>query len=417
MSVSKSWLLLVLSSLALACGDRTEPAQLYVSGLDFSNDPALDNRFDYEISGADFETEHTFVDERVFTVDPGAQINVSQGRLLIAGFDEPAPHRRSTPMNLRVVVDQAVDFDAQVVAVEVKGILRSPAHPEWPEMEVVNESLSTALSSPFELRTLPLPSRIGLYELELQWKLQGQECFGECPVATFVTRHSIPNLWRNPRPEAPRYKQMFLWSAEFGVGEWPDKGPGDPETLSSEAAISALMLEGFSNLDEAAGKSYGAFHRPEYDGMVDGVDVWLDFPRSACGEFKHGLMALIEYQGIDAKWGVLEFLNPGPDVFSQYVTYKVPALGREAEVWYYTNHAFTTVNGEVYDPTYNGHAKTVDEYEDQLFAQFCYGQTTACETTADWCDDPPADGVHCIDNPPGYDPDLGFVYYDGDTYR
>ncbi len=98
---------------------------------------------------------------------------------------------------------------------------------------------------------------------------------------------------------------------------------------------------------------------PDYDGVVDGVAVWLDFPRSACREFKHGLMAVIEYQGIAAKWGVLEF----------------------------------------------------------LFAQFCYGQAEPCQTTADWCDDPPDEGVNCIGNPPGYDPDLGFVSYDGDSYR
>ncbi len=416
-SVSKSGLLLILTTMTVACGDRTEPVQLYVSGLDFINDPAVNNRFDYEISGEDFEAEHVLVSERVFTVGHQAQVNVTEGRLLIAEFDEPAPHRRASPMNLRVSFGQAEGFAVAKLVGTVQGVLRSTTDPDWPEVEVLNETLAVEASASIEMSTDVLPSRTDLYELELQWTLQGEDCADACPSANFVTRHLIPTLWRNPRSEAPRYKRALLWSAQFGVGDWVDEGAGDPVTLESEAAISLAMLKGFATLSKAAGKSYGAFRRPDYDGMVDGVDVWLDFPRSACGEFKHGLMAMIEYQGIDAKWGVLEFLKPGPDVFSQYVTYNVPALGRDAEVWYYTNHAFTTVNGQVYDPSYNGHAETVDKYEDQLFAQFCYGQTAPCETTADWCDDPPAEGVYCIDNPPGYDPELGFVYYEGDTYR
>lgn len=397
-----------------ACGEAKVPVDLFVASIDFVNDPALNNRYDYEISGHDFDDEHTLVQGRVFSVEgPQGWVLTHQGRRLIADFDEPAPHRRQTPMSLEVRWGQAPELQASKVVVAVQGELRSTTAPTMPALPVLSYDGEVDLNAPLTLVTQDLPSRVDLYTLVLSWQLSPADCVADCEPRTFETHHAIPTFLRDPRPEVPRYKRMMLWSASFGAGQWID-GPDPAET---ERAISMAMLEGFATLHEAEGKSYGAFPRPTYDGQVDGVDVWLDFPRSACGEFKFGLMALIEYQGIDAQWGVLEFLNPGSDHFSQYATYDVPALGRDSRVWYHTNHAFTVVNGEVFDPTYNGYAPSYAEYEDQLFAKFCYGQDEPCNTTADWCDDPPEDGVHCIDNPPGHDPELGMVFYSGDSYN
>lgn len=409
---------LIVALAGWACADPTEPVDLYVAAIDFVNDPEVDNRIDYEISGKNFDAPHLQVGERVFSVDAlEPYLDLRDERRLIPEFDEPAPHLRDTPMHLRVGFGQRGQLAAQRLHVVVQGVLHSMSEPARSPVPVLVFEGEVDLSEPLDLVTDRLPSRTDLYRLQLSWQLNDAACISDCARSRFVTRHLIPTLWRRPRPEAPRYKRMLLWSAQFGAGEWPDGPPDAPETRQSEREISLAMLDGIATLAQSEGRSYGAFARPEYDGEVDGVDVWLDFPRSACGEFKFALMALIEYQGIDAQWGVLEFLHPASTRLSQYVTYDVPAMGRESQVWYHTNHAFAVVNGEIFDATYNGYAPTIGEFEDNLFAKFCYGQDEPCRTTRDWCDDPPKDGVNCIDNPPGYDPELGFVFYTGDSYN
>lgn len=401
--------------LGAACGPATEPVDLYVAALDLSSAPGLDNRFDYEVSGEDFDDPHVTVTDRVFVVEAERpEVDLDDGRRLIAGFDEPAPYLQGTPMALAASFGAAAGVDVARFDVSVQGTLRSTTDPDWPARALVQASASLDGAAPLEVVTDALPERVDVFELELAWTLAPADCkVGACAETELVTRHLVPTTWRAPREEAPRYRRAMLWSSAFAAGEWV--AGADPK--ETELAIARAVLEGYATLDETAGKSYGGFPRPEYDGEVDGVDVWLDFPRSACGEQKFAVMAMIEYQGIDAKWGVLEFLDPGPDRLSQYVTYEVPALGRDPEVWYHTNHAFAVVHGHIFDGTYDRYAPTVAEYEDGLFAKFCYGKDDPCRYTSDWCSNPPEAGTYCIDNPPGHDPELGFTFYSGDSYR
>lgn len=400
-------------SLALgACGPETAPVALYVAAIDFTSSAGANNRIDYEISGGEFDAPHVVVGDRVFVVeDPEPRVDVQDGRRLIADFDEPAPYVRRVPMRLRVTLGATAEAAARAIDYSVQGVLRSETEPSRAELPVLVASGSAEVGVPVELVTDDLPSRVDLYTLELIWTLRPAGC-EECLAETLSTRHLVPTTWRQPIDEAPRYRRTLVWSAKFAAGEWPEGDRAD----ESELALARAILDGFATLDEE-GKSYGAFPRPQYDGTVDAVDVWIDFPRSACGELKHGLQAMIEYQGVDAQWGVLEFLSTGTDRYSQYETYEVVALGRQPQVWYQTNHAFVVVKGRVLDPTYHGYAETVADYEDQLFRRFCYGKEEPCRNASDWCNHPPEPERHCIDNPPGPDPDLGFVFYSGDNYR
>lgn len=402
---------ILLGGALTACGPEVEPVELYVSSLDFSDVEGFDNRHHYEISGDEFDDPHVLVEDRVWAVGT-PEVVLADDRRLNAALNEPAPYTRGTPMVITAGFG-AVDPSVASVAVTAVGRLVSQTDEAWAPIELFSVNETVGLQDSLTVQTAPLPTRVDLYALEIAWTVAAGE-----ETSEFTTRTEVPTTWRRPMDGVPRYRRAFVWSARFAAGEWPEPDSLDPEALvEAEKALADRMLSGFLTLAEDVGKSYGGFPRPDYDGYVDGVDVFLDFPRTACGEFKHGLMALIEYQGVDAKWAVLEFIAPAADKYSQYVTYDVPALGRDSQVWYHTNHAFVTVHGAVFDPTYDGRADSVADYEDQLFAQFCYGQDEPCLYTSDWCANAPKSNVHCIDNPPGRSEDLGFMLFVGDSYR
>jgi len=222
-----------------------------------------------------------------------------------------------------------------------------------------------------------------------------------------VTNTEFAQVWRAPLPNTKLYQQIIRWGSSWIDAHVEDLG--EP----TENQIADLLLLSLPKL-VPLGYRYGSLVRPVP--YTNKAEVFLDYKQSACGEFYGFFMDLVETQGIDANYLIFMFPNPTPDWYSMYQTIDIAALGRESKVWRYGDHGLTEVNGRVYDPTYLLIKENADEYEDYLFANFCYGAEGKCGRGNTWCLIPDGPQGICADNEPGYDPDLGFVRYRGETY-
>lgn len=391
------------------------PVSVYPESVSLGDAPGLDNRHSYEITGPDWDAEHVYVADHVWT----ATGRILDDGVLQPSFDEPAPYTSRTPLSLSAPIVWRGSGEAPLtMPVELTAALRSTTDPErtvdfgrWEleveliEMEAAGDE-TVAWYAPAALLSDPLPARVDVWTLELTWVLGDER-----PV---VSRHTVPTSWRDPIPDAPLYKQSILWSSTWGAGDWPHEGEAADEV---EHLIALSQLHGSRTL-ETNGYSYGAFPRPPRDQIDDRVNVFLDFRRSACGEFRGLLMSLIEYQGIDAHWIWFRFPEASRNRYSFYKTRMISAVGRETKHWYDTNHIIVGVGDRVYDPTYTVSKQSWGEYEDWMFEKYCLGQAQACRGTNSWCHRAPADEEKtCIDNPPGWQDDWHLEVIIADNYK
>lgn len=265
----------------------------------------------------------------------------------------------------------------------------TPDGTSYPEIEIVANPLPTATAH--------------YYSLEIEHKFTvGSETY------TQTTLHEFAQVWRCPVPGTPLYKKIIVWGSEWLSGQYEDLG--EP----TENELAEKLLLGMYNL-EPLGYRYGPFPRPS--DIVDRAEVFLDFKQSACGEFRGFYMALTETQGIDSNWLWFWFRYPSSEAYSMYQTIDIPALGRDSYIWRYSDHIVVQVNGKVYDPTYIVMAETPDDYEDYMFASFCYGEDTACGGSNGWCTIPDGPQGICTENHPGYVEGESPLRFTGEDYR
>ena len=362
---------------------------LFPARIELLDAPGLDNRHDYEISGADWDAPHRTVGDTVFVSEARPHLD-GLGRL---GFimNEPAPYTAGTPLALRITTGAALastrDLELQWV---LSASLRSTTDVDLAPVELGTFSgVATrrdGAEAAIVLELGPLPDRVDVWTLVLEWELSAEDpgYVGDL-AGEGIVEIVVPTLLADPVAEAPRYKQALLWSATWGAGEW-DRD--DPETAH---AIARRMTEGIRTLEDE-GHSYGSFPRPPRAEIDDRVNVYLDFDRTACGEHRGILMALIEYHGIDASWVWYRFPDDSDDEFvtganTHYATRVISAVGREPKVWRMTNHIVVDVAGRIYDPTYTVIKDSWQEYEDWMFERYCR-QTFL--------------GFECVPNPAGY---------------
>ena len=250
---------------------------------------------------------------------------------------------------------------------------------------------------------LELEERVGVWDLVVE--LPGEPI--SVPVVT---------TWDQPIPDTPLYERMLVWTATW-VDGLPSRAvtPAD-QIEAAEDRIALATLRGIEELGRTEGRSYGPFPRPkEKDNQAH---VWLDHPRSACGEYRGGFMAMVEQHGVDATWVMMSFKDHSPERLSMYETREIAAVGTEPKVWQHFNHVAVEVNGQLYDPTYALHHPDWQSYEDDLFERYCYGEDSKCKTPGGWCQQPRPEGS-CVPNPPGYDPDdptMGMKVWRGENY-
>jgi len=222
-----------------------------------------------------------------------------------------------------------------------------------------------------------------------------------------TTRTEFAQTWKAPLPNTKLYQQILRWGSEWINGTFEDLGESTENQLADTLLLSMWKLI-------PLGYRYGSLVRPVP--YTNKAEVFLDYKQSACGEFYGFFMDLVETQGIDANYLIFIFPNPTPDWYSMYQTIDIAALGRESKVWRYSDHGLVEVNGRVYDPTYTLIFENADQYEDHLFASFCYGAEGKCGRGNAWCLTPDGPQGICAPNEPGYDPELGFERWRGETY-
>jgi hypothetical protein len=429
------WMLPILMCALVGCGDPVEeelrgpepPPEgevlaLYPAAVRFGSAPGLANRHAYEITGPGWDDAHVLMEDEVWRSDG---LQDSDG-VLWPTLDEPAPYTRSTPMAISAsLVWRGADSGPAVVSGSAHAVLYSTTEPALGPISLGEvEFEATAVASTYEddravveygdvsFLTGTLPDRVDLWRLEIRWVLRSDGSDVE-----LTTNHQIPTSWRAPIPDAPLYREVVLWSAQWGAGEWEDYGPNDARSADMAHLISVSQLEGSRTLEDD-GYSYGAFRRPPRDQIDDRVNVFLDFRRSACGEFRGLLMALIEFHGIDAYWIWFRFPELHPQKYSFYKTRMISAVGRETKNWYDTNHIIVGVGERVYDPTYTVHKSSWREYEDWMFEKYCLGAGTSCSGSGAWCRTPPEDEeTRCIPNPPGWQDDWDLEVVIADNYK
>lgn len=258
--------------------------------------------------------------------------------------------------------------------------------------------------APINIETTPLPTATArVWELAIThtYTVAGR-------TYTHTHYQDLVQTWRAPLPNTPLYEPILRWGSEWMNATVEDNGEVTENTLAEKLLLGMKALEDL-------GYSYGSFPRPS--NIVDRAEVFLDFKRSACGEFRGFFMALVETQGIDANWLWYWFNKPSSTWYSMYETRVIAALGRTPQVWRYQDHIVVEVNGVVYDPTYVITQPNADAYEDFMFARFCFGEDRPCQHASDWCTLPSGPQGVCIDNPPGYDPSIGPGRFRGEDYR
>lgn len=384
----------VLGALASSgCVDAPtgEPSRIFPQAIELASAPNQANRHFYEITGPKWETPHRLVGEHVFTAPPRPRVELGEFEAIT---NEPAPYTRATPVLIRTRLGAAFAPERDMdIEWSVVGTLRSRTAPDLEPIEILRESgvaeRRDSVEPTIELLTEELPSRVDVWDLELAWQFTSMvddEEVGGAGSTTLV----IPTLLADPVPDAPLYKQAVLWSSEWAAGDWDVDDPQTKHQIAERLTMGVRSLEN-------QGRSYGAFPRPPRNLIEDRVDIFLDFERSACGEYRGVLMGLIEYHGIDASWVWFRFPEPDDDYFdptenTHYRTRTITAVGRSARQWSYSNHIVVSVDGRIYDPTHTVIKDSWEEYEDWMFADYCRKD---------------GEDLDCRTNPPGYVADDG----------
>ncbi|MCB9761762.1 MAG: hypothetical protein H6739_18110 [Alphaproteobacteria bacterium] len=322
---------------------------------------------------------------------------------------EPAAVVAGSPLRLALRATAAQDG-----RIEVTATATAEHAPERPPLALGAAAAPVTAGALVDLlvETPPLPAEVGVWRVDLEVAFEPRAPDGEAAHTTVSQR--VAQLWSTPIEGTPLYTQSVVWAASWAAG-LPSRAATPPDGIeAAEDEIARRMLAGHWTLGEQ-GHSYGAFPRPkEKDNQAH---VFLDFPRSACGELRGFLMSVIEAHGVDARWVMLIFQDRSRDRLSMYETRDIAALGTASKVWRHYNHVAVEVNGRVYDPTYDIEAEDFAAYEDDLFARYCYGEDEPCGNRGSgWCKEPRPDAL-CVDNPPGYDPETaGFTVKRGDNY-
>jgi hypothetical protein len=421
--------LLATATLLSACGgeDTNTTTHLYPLSIEMRDAPGLDNRHDFEITGPDWETPHTKIGDAVWHAGAYGVIEGDHVRGL--RLDEPAPYTQNTPLNLHATfrwdVKEGVEQDQQrpdELRVEARALLTSTTAPDREPVELFavdqfvpadqTSSSDTAVEfSSLDVLTDALPERIDLWQLTIRWTLTAH-ADGE-PVdepSELRTTHRVPTSWRGPTSDVRLYRETVLWSSMWAAGSWA----GDEEHAEdSTHQISERLMQGVGTLGNF-GYEYGTFDRPPKDEIDDRADVFLDFERSACGEFRGILMNLIEYHGIDASWVWWKKSHDNDSKLGIYKTRKLAAVGRKAKHWFNTNHIVVAVDGRIYDPTYTVSKPSFEDYEDWMFEKYCRKASDFCRGECDL--DSGDERRHCVDNPPGLE-DGDFEIIRGSNYR
>ena len=277
---------------------------------------------------------------------------------------------------------------AQIELFNISGALKANSENEYPSVLLSLPQLSHESSN--------------LYTLHIthEYSALGEEWIQD-------TEQEFAQTWRLPIDGVPLYKKIIRWGCLWLNATFEEKGE------ETENVIADIYIDAMRSLEDE-GYSYGAFPRPSQEEYTNTAEVFLDFKRSACGEFRGFFLALLESQGIDANWLLFNYYEPSSENYSMYQTIEIAALGRSKRVWRYSNHIMTEVNGVVYDPVYLVRKSSMEEYEDFMFASYCYGEDYTCAN--DWCTE--ADGPQniCIDNPAGYQEGISPPVFRGDSY-
>lgn len=415
-------LVAIFAALAACGGEDTDATtHLYPLSVELRDAPGLDNRHAFEITGPHWETPHKTVGDEVWNAGAFGVIEGDQVRGL--GLDEPAPYTQNTPMNLHATFRwDGDDPRPDELRVEARALLTSTTDTERAPIELfvidehvpadqVSMSDDAVEFSTLEVLTEPLPERIDLWELTIHWTLTPRAAGESIEAANEVqTVHRIPTSWRGPTSDVRLYRETVLWSSMWAAGDWSDD---QEHTDASIHQISERLMQGVGTLG-SYGYEYGTFDRPPKDQIEDRANVFLDFERSACGEFRGILMNLIEYHGINASWVWWKKSHDDDQKLGIYKTRKLAAVGRKAKHWWNTNHIVVTVNDRIYDPTYTVSKPSFADYEDWMFEKYCRRASDFCRGECDM--DSGEERRHCFDNPPGLE-EGDFEIIRGTSYR
>ncbi|MDA3863587.1 MAG: hypothetical protein PF689_06920 [Deltaproteobacteria bacterium] len=407
-----------ICALLFGCSTKSEVLPSFVpESISFLASDDKNNRIYHEITGPTWETPNVSVEDQVFILQNGWLD--SQNQLNTKGLDEPAAYIAGTPLEIKFDFRFANEKDAdnQPVKLDLKLILDSQytdiyagkvlAIKSFPLTGMVSDATTLKIS------TDNLPQIVDVYQLTIEYSLEKED--GE--KENYFTRHLLPVSLQRPIAGTPVYHRSMLWASKWAAGFFlPDnteEEENDEDMEELEHQISLKMIRGVFGLEEE-GYSYGPFPRPEE--KDNRAHVFLDFKRTACSEYRGILMALIEYHGIDAQWLTMSFNNYSSSWYSMYETRKIRASGREAQVWRHYNHVVVMVNGRIYDAVYNIWGEDFVDYEDNIFASYCYGEDEECVSPDGWCNYPPPDDRPCLENPPGFDESLGMSITTGERY-
>jgi len=419
----KSNILLLISLVLLlpACWEKND------TGLPRLEDPLRTGRIDfsgqgriyYEITGPDFETPNVAVGDTL-VVFGDARIDgdlVRPERNWMAAYASDAtplitftptwigsgedPPEGTYDLRGRLVDSTGVELEL----FSVQGELERIEDADGGEYELFSdpEAPEGAAYAPITVTAARLPHDTAkVYTLVIEHVYTTGEM-----TYRRVTHTEFAQGWRAPLPGTKLYQQIIRWGSSWIDAQVEDLG--EP----TENQLADVLLLSLPNL-VPLGYRYGSILRP--DPYTNKAEVFLDYKQSACGEFYGFFMDLVETQGIDANYLIFMFTDPTPDWYSMYQTIDIPALGRESKVWRYGDHGLVEVNGRVYDPTYLLIKENADEYEDYLFANFCYGAEGRCGRGNTWCLIPDGPQGICADNEPGYHEEIGFMRFRGESY-
>jgi hypothetical protein len=419
MKISFSLILLIISlGFLTSCDDDSTnnipgyisfEDNIYTSKVEFSGQ----GRIYYTASAYGYGDEITSIrwkapdlEVKEKTIEVGsAHFNIDT-KHLIPEFNEMAAYcSDSTPVVTFFPASRGIDppLDATY---SIKGKLISSSNEETTVFDISGELTIEATGYAPLTVTLPkLPTATAkLYSMEItsNYTISGE-------TYTTITTSDFAQVYRCPIPGTPLYERIIRWGCSWIDASIEDLGQ------ETENQLAQTLLMGMYNL-EPLGYRYGPFPRPS--DFVDRAGVFLDFPQSACGEMRGFYMALVESQGIDANWLWFWFNQPSSQEYSMYQTIMIPALGTNEMIWRYSDHIVVQVNGKVYDPTYLVSAESADEYEDYMFASFCYGEDESCgRSSSNWCTFPDGPQGICTENHTGEVEDESPPRFTGEDYH
>ncbi|MBU1241897.1 hypothetical protein KKD52_06935 [Myxococcota bacterium] len=418
-------LLFCLIPLCFACDDVQEKPlprledPLHTGRIDFSGM----GRIYYEITGPDFETPNVAVGDTLVVFGDArvdGDVVLPERNWMAAYASDATPLITITPawtgpegtppggtydLRGKLVDSAGVELELFSAQGELEQVEESEESDAM-RFELLldgDDTIEGQLYAPITITAARLPHDTAkVYTLVIEHVYTTGEM-----IYRHTTHTEFAQVWRAPLPNTILYQQIIRWGSQWIDATVEDLGEPTENQLADVLLLSLPKLV-------PLGYRYGSLVRPVP--YTNKAEVFLDYKQSACGEFYGFFMDLVETQGIDANYLIFMFPNPSPDWYSMYQTIDIPALGRESKVWRYGDHGLVEVNGRVYDPTYVLIKENADEYEDYLFANFCYGDEGKCGRGNTWCLIPDGPQGICADNEPGYDPELGFMRYRGETY-